>query len=784
MFSVLLMGVVMMWGARQSVVTVEGVVVEKTTREAVGFANVVLMTGDSVFVTGVMTDDEGRYSLQAPQGSYVLKVTFVGYRDAQRAVAAVGSSVSVPTIEMEEESMQLEGVVIQSQRPRTELKGDAVVTNISGSVLEHLGNAQDLLPKIPGIITRNGALEVIGRGTPQYYINGRRVLDLDELRSLMTEDIRSVEVINNPGAAYGGEVRAVVRIRTVRQQGEGFGFALTSQAQKYTRNNDFDPSWSVLDLNYRKGNVDFIGKVVYWDNHQYQYSNNRTEIYLDNGESLFDGIVHVRARYSGLNGRFGMNWQINDNHSVGFQVENTKRLSGQMTKKMEGDYSSSWQPSEYLLSTSERTNEAAGGWNGNLYYNGKADELEIDFNTDFQIEGEREAENISEQMTSGTEHFQTGTSNQTNVVASKLVLSYPVWKGKVQVGAEESLVKAWQRYEITKLTVPSADASLMENSIAGFTEYALALGQSQLVAGVRYEHVYFDYNDKIGSGSLTRRQNNWYPSASFSTQLGPVALAASLSGKTKRPEFWKLSNEIMYLSRYAYQTGDPTLKNEHFLDAGLNARWKCLTLSGMYERVSDPIMQWAHSYDDNGIVLMKYRNVDVPMRSVTAYLTANPVVGCWNPQYTVGIRKPFFALTLEDAREPSGMRTVDFGTPMYVAQLNNAFRFGHGWQCSLDYQFRSRMCEGNVFVATRCHLMDASVQKSLLKNDALTITLSMTDTLNRTVDNAIADFGRIIMTQDDDRMTQAVVLRASYHFNTATSKYKGTGAGQSVKERL
>lgn len=35
-----------------------------------------------------------------------------------------------------------------------------------------------------------------------YYINGRRVLDPDELRSLMSEEVRLIEVVNNPGAGY------------------------------------------------------------------------------------------------------------------------------------------------------------------------------------------------------------------------------------------------------------------------------------------------------------------------------------------------------------------------------------------------------------------------------------------------------------------------------------------------------------------------------------------------------------------------------------------------------
>ena len=64
-------------------------------------------------------------------------------------------------------------------------------------------------------------LEVLGKGSPIVYINGRLMRDDSELRRLRSDDIRDVEVINNPGAQYDATVRAVVRIRTKKQQGDG-----------------------------------------------------------------------------------------------------------------------------------------------------------------------------------------------------------------------------------------------------------------------------------------------------------------------------------------------------------------------------------------------------------------------------------------------------------------------------------------------------------------------------------------------------------------------------------
>ena len=49
-----------------------------------------------------------------------------------------------------------------------------------------------------------------------------------ELERLKSSDIKSVEVITNPGAKYNAAVKAVVKIRTKKVQGDGFGFDVRS----------------------------------------------------------------------------------------------------------------------------------------------------------------------------------------------------------------------------------------------------------------------------------------------------------------------------------------------------------------------------------------------------------------------------------------------------------------------------------------------------------------------------------------------------------------------------
>lgn len=770
--------------AAQDTADVKGEIREKTSGEPAGFSTVAIVRNDSVVVSGSMAAEDGKFCLSASPGRYSLVVSLMGFREFKTEFELTVSGKDFGVIELEDDALSIEEAVVKASLPRTELKGDAVITNITGSVMEHIGNAQDLLAKIPGMISKNGNIEVLGRGEPQYYINGRKVVNTDELRSLMSEDVRSIEVVSTPGAMYSAEVKAVVRIKTVKRQGEGFSFALTSQGQKYLRTKDFDPSWTVLDLNYRTGGVDLMGKITYYDNHNYQYSDGIGESYLPG--KAFKQLMDMTfvTRTNGINARFGLNWQINTDHSLGFQVEKHTTLSGIQDALTDEMVFEDGVQIDHLLSRSIYTTDNTGQWEGNFYYNGKVDELEIDFNTDFNLSNEIDLNHVEESSELDPRVFDTKIDKSSGLIASKLILSYPVGKGKIRGGAEEIFTTLRQEHKVSTDILPSANGMLRENTIAGFAQYSISWKKSQLVAGMRFEHVDFAFDDRIGTDDLDRHENNFFPSLSFSTKAGPVDVSASFSGKTKRPSYWRLSNEITYISRFAYQTGNPKLKSEKYLDLSLNARWKWLNFSAIYEKMTNGIETWAYPYDDKGIVLVNYENLDKPVRIINTYLSAAPSVGCWNPQYTVGFREQFISLDLQDPREPSGYRTQTFERPELYLQLNNSFRFKNSWQLSLDYQYQSPAVYGTAWSQRRTNLLEAAVQKSFFKDDALTFRLSVTDILNDNKELYCMDRGSIIDTQYNDWRRGAVILRVSYRFNSAASKYKGTGAGQSAKERL
>ena len=77
----------------------------------------------------------------------------------------------------------------------------------------------------------DGNFTVFAKGTPEIYINNKKVQNGRELKQLKSTDIKSVDVITSPGAKYNAEVGAVIRIKTKKRQDDGISMEAYSQVK-------------------------------------------------------------------------------------------------------------------------------------------------------------------------------------------------------------------------------------------------------------------------------------------------------------------------------------------------------------------------------------------------------------------------------------------------------------------------------------------------------------------------------------------------------------------------
>lgn len=677
--------------------------------------------------------------------------------------------------------VELKEIVVKGQLPNTRLKGNAMVTKVSGSVLEKAGTAQDVLRKVPGMIKKGDYLEVIGRGTPIYYINGRRVRDTDELKRLMSDEVANVEVITNPGAMYDASVSAVVRITTVRRQGDGFGFSTFAKTEQSLRTGMNDPEAQV-NINYRTGGWDFFVSAKEWEYRTNQWSDlGQITTSPKSGEELFryEGSLKHVWRGIGTHLTGGLNWQVNDRHSLGAKVDYAITTDADTRERLNMD---KWDRGSHI----ENVNSEGRKWSENphnvlvnAYYNGTVGRLNIDFNTDMFFSKDNEHQDMDETATTIDREVRAVATSGNDMVATKLVLSYPLWRGQLQAGTEETFVSRKNSNEITGTPLPDSRSQVKDNVYAGFVQYNFALSQDTYFNfGVRYEHAFFDYVEELNpSANLSRSYDNVFPSASFSTKLGKVRASFSYASYTSRPQFWQLSNAMSYHNRYVFQQGNATLKPSTQHNVGLTTMWGMFTIGANYSYTKDLVCNWSEQYNDDGTVRITFRNIDKPQHQLNLFAVASHTWGCYSPTWTVAMAKQWLTLDFDN-----GSRS--FGKPMWVCNLNNAFRLPHRWQLELNSEFHSKAHYSNVELVNNYWSLETAVQKSFLKNDALTLRLAWQDMLRKGNNDVYIYYGSYSIHQTNTMDFNRVILTMRYNFNTARSKYKGTGAGKDARNRI
>lgn len=287
-------------------VAVQGRVTDEADRP-LPYSNVLLLTPDSVFVNGCVSREDGSFLMTAEEGkAYLLKVSSVGYATVVQAAAAGNRIRLAPDAQM------LEEVTVTGRRRLIEPSAGGVKANVAGTSLARMGTAGEMLAHLPFVTSRNGSLSVLGSGTPEIYINSRKVRDLGELDRLRASEILSAEVITAPGPEYAADVPAVIRIRTLRQRGEGWsGSVNLGYNQGRWANGD-----QQVALNFRTGGLDFFVKGYVSEKNSY----GETEAVIrTEGKDVWETVAGdvQTSRSQRFSAEAGFNCEVNEHHSFG-----------------------------------------------------------------------------------------------------------------------------------------------------------------------------------------------------------------------------------------------------------------------------------------------------------------------------------------------------------------------------------------------------------------------------------------------------------------------------------
>lgn len=742
--------------------------------EPLAFANVVLLNRqDSAFVKGVVSGEDGHFAIDSACNNGIIKVTSVGYKTAWKDCTGENAGV----IKMVADSKVLGEVVVKSLLPKTILKNGGMTTTVAGSVLEKAGTMEHLLDRIPNVSAQNGNIKVFGRGEPIIYINGRQMRDRSELDRLSSDNIKSVEVIANPGARYAASTKAVIRITTKKIRGDGFGFDATTEGSYDEKKNA--GGYARLNLYYRRNGLE-LGAYAYGSKQSSPDEKDLQQMtYLDKTLNQQDR-TRWKNKTETFSSRLNASYQFDDNNSLGASISFLRNPK----LKTDGKTECSVLRNEVLTETNTSIRSEFGqnsNWSSNIYYVGKIGKLGIDFNTDWFWSKGNNKNNIDEHYQEVNSEIQnqlvsSTTSKYNRLIASKMVLSYPLLDGDLSVGGEYSFTNRNTNYAIIPNTLAdNVIDRIKEGMASAFVTYNRDFGKLNMEAGLRYENMDFKYyDDGQYMAEQSKTYGEWFPSLSLSMPIGNVQMQVSYAADINRPNYWVLRSGVQYSNHYTYETGNPFLVSEISRNISYDLAYKWLTFNLTYEHVSDPIYQTVEIYKDNATIgLMRMIN-GKSYNNVTSTLNLQPTFGIWHPMLSAMVEKQWFELQTRDGQY--------LNKPVAMFRFNNTF--DTKWAIfSVMMTYITKGYEENHYIYKPMFNTDLSIYKGFLK-DCLTLQLYVSDVFGTNDSHIIGKYGKLKETVFDEFSTSKISLTVRYKFNTTRSKYKGTGAGDSQKNRM
>lgn len=330
----LLICTVSMLQAQTSAVTVSGMIKGKADKTALPFVNIVLKTEkDSAFVTGTVSNEEGRFTLiNIKSGNYVLQFTYTGFASKSQPVlvGTLSSFLDLGTIELQQDAKQLQEVVVSSKQDDVSNKMDKKTYSVAANISQSGGSVLQTLKNLPGVTTsQDGKVELRGSDKVAILIDGKQTAltgfgSQTGLDNIPASAIERIEIINNPSAKYDANGNAgIINIIYKKNKQQGFngkvGFTtgvgalwqkkanLPTIRPQYQATPKINPS---LSLNYRKNKVNAFLQADWL----YTETLNKNEFVT---RTFDDGTIINQQTKRNRNTHFvttkaGIDWSINN----------------------------------------------------------------------------------------------------------------------------------------------------------------------------------------------------------------------------------------------------------------------------------------------------------------------------------------------------------------------------------------------------------------------------------------------------------------------------------------
>ena len=763
---------------------ISGTVKDRASGSPVPYATAALLRPDSSAITGVMTNNEGKFVIEnVAAGNYLLQVSFIGYEKSYRTVN-VPSQSDLGEILLSESANRLQEVVVSAARPLVVNRADRYIVNVSGNIQSGGRNALDILRNTPGLLVdKDGNVSVMGNGV-QIWIDGRPSRMSGEqlqafLNSMQGGEIDRIEVITNPSSRYEAEGSGgIIDIRTRK----GLELGVNGTVTAGYRQGRADSENAGLDLNWRREKFNVFGNCSANRGNQWQSIRQINDLKTSDGIFTFDNNTTAKNTRAQLRQtvRTGIDYFLNPKNTLGVVVNAyiTNRLEGAI--KGTTNITPVFNGVSYSVADNLQTKKEEGiqvNLNYQAVLNRPGQQLNFDldyarFNSDpFQHNSNRYygPDNV---MKGDVEQLRNTNPQAIDVYSAKLDYTQPLWKNaRMETGAKISRSKTDNdiKFEVFNDNLWKVDAGRTNRFIyteqidAGYINISQQIGKFSLQAGLRGEYTRTKGEQKTTGEVNDTTYFNLFPTFFASWQVSKQHnLGLSYSRRLNRPNYYNLNPFEVAIDAYSFIKGNPYLtpaythnvQLTHTYSKGLMTRIGYSVTNGMFMQtpVEDAATQRFgmvfknFGKSQNFTVMINYR------RLLAKFWTANLTVQG--------------AYASNTSNEASGEFVSKGGS--VVVQLNNNLTVTPSLSAEVTGMYISGMRQG-YFVFDPFGNISVGLRQMLLKN-RLALSLTVNDIFLTYKMQATARYENVNNSLSVRNDSRYVNLTLRYSFGASTVK--------------
>ncbi|MGB3466256.1 MAG: TonB-dependent receptor, partial [Cyclobacteriaceae bacterium] len=516
------------------------------------------------------------------QGNYLLKIYCLGHEEFTQAVELTKDTML--EVEVKESPYKLKEVTVTGKRETIEVNEGNIRINIKDSPLAAIPNSIDLVAALPAITVspNREEISIVGRGEPLIYLDNQRIT-VEQFYGIPVNNIKSIEIIDNPSAKYEADGRALILVKTDKKKLEGTRITLSEFASWKT----FFNNYMTVNTQFKKKKFEFKANAGF--NALQPRERVESGFELEPGGSQLDARNRVTA--DGNKPEFvlsgGLFYGINDNDYVSLDVNS---YFFDATSDIYGNGAISDQDRTMITRTQNDSDDSRNFVNGSFNFNKKLNQSNLFFGTQY-TRFQRDLGAYVEVSSDDNELAPLEQRNQSlsaNALSGRLDYELPLGnQSKLELGLNVTTIETQTTQKIRNLVVDEVitdtDYNYEEQIYATYGQVSGKLSEKiRYSTGVRLESYLAEGGFAGQELSVEREQLNLFPKAKVDFKLDSLYnLQLNFARSIKRPNFTELTQVSVFVAPFLVFDNNlnlaPSFTNE--LSMRLFRQDKSLTLT-------------------------------------------------------------------------------------------------------------------------------------------------------------------------------------------------------------